>query len=127
MTIHLKVKVVGVRIDPTNNAKALLVEKAGNGKVKLTAVFSTGIQREAILPWKELWKVLFLKDCLDERCLRDFSPDTGMSRIVKDTNPDGSRFRLFFVHVKGPDLVCISYKDLKKALLEIKKQNEFEL
>lgn len=126
MALYLKVKVLGVRITPTNNPQALLVEKTGKGKVKLTAVFTTEVRGEAILPWKDLWKVLFLKNSFHE-CLRDFSPDTGMGRIVKDTDSDGSSFRLFFVPVGGMDLVCVSFKDFKEALLKIRKQKEFEM
>ena len=115
MAIHKQVRTL-VTIDPTNNAKALRVENIGGGNVALTAVFSVGSETKAVLPWKELWKILFLKD----NALRDFKAD--IKRVVKDVDfiVKGSNLRLFFTPNNNADLVCVATRDLKEALLAIR-------
>jgi hypothetical protein len=102
----------GYKVDPVNGVKALLLERAEDANVKLTAVFGLGLKSEAVLKWQEAWDIANLKDGK----LRDF-PGSGLQKAIKG----GSILRLFFVPTNdGDDLVCVASEDLQEALRAVK-------
>lgn len=100
-----------IKINPTNNSQLLKVEKAGRGKIQLTAVFGNHEEVVAVISKSLLLKSLVTRDTR----LTDFD-DSALKRVVVD----GTETRLFFKPNPTCDLIVVNTNELKRAVRNVR-------
>ena len=100
-----------IKVEAINNARDLIVEKAGRGKIKLTVNFHEGSSQSEVVSKRKLLSSL-------KSHLTDF--EYSKLRRVNILN-NSSEVRLFFEPTaSGNDLIIVNIRKLRNAIEKVK-------
>lgn len=108
-----------VLIEAINKALAVEMYYEGNNMVSVTLSYSLVDKVEALVKWSDLWNCLFLPFG-KEIIIPSSSLTSSLRRVSHSHRSD--QIALYFEPYDKNNVILIKWKDLKEALLHLKRQ-----